>query len=62
LAEFRAAVERGDREYLPIWAGESVDLITELTSASALVARIAERAEHAISTTGNTVRGLGVRH
>jgi nitronate monooxygenase len=62
LAEFRAAVERGDREYLPIWAGESVDLITELASASALVARIAEQAEHAITATGNTVRGRGVRH
>jgi nitronate monooxygenase len=62
LAEFRAAAERGDREYLPIWAGEAVDLITELDSATALVARIAEQAERAITATGNTVRGRGVRH
>ncbi|PXX05772.1 NAD(P)H-dependent flavin oxidoreductase [Mycolicibacterium moriokaense] len=62
LAEFRAAAERGDREYLPIWAGEAVDLITELDSATALVARIAEQAERAITATGNAVRGRGVRH
>jgi nitronate monooxygenase len=62
LAEFRAAAERGDREYLPIWAGEAVDLINEMDSASALVARIAEQAERAITATGNTVRAPRVRH
>jgi nitronate monooxygenase len=62
LAEFRTAVGRGDREYLPIWAGEAVDLITELDSASALVTRIAEQAERAITATGNTVRAPRVRH
>ncbi len=56
LAEFRTAVDRGDHEYLPIWAGEAVDLITELDSASVLVTRIAEQAERAITTAGNTVR------
>jgi nitronate monooxygenase len=61
LAEFRAAAERGDREYLPIWAGEAVDLITELDSASALVARIANQAERTITTTGNTVLAPCVR-
>jgi nitronate monooxygenase len=62
LAEFRAAAERGDSEYLPIWAGEAVDLITELDCASALVTRIAEQAERAITATGNTVRAPHVRH
>ena len=61
LAEFRTAADRGDREYLPIWAGEAVDLIRELDSASALVARIAEQAERAITATGNTVRAPRVR-
>ena len=56
------AAERGNREYLPIWAGEAVDLITELDSASALVARIAQDAEHTITATGNTVRAPRVRH
>ena len=55
LAEFRAAAERGDRDYLPIWAGEAVDLIKELDSASALVGRIAEQAERTITAAGNTV-------
>jgi nitronate monooxygenase len=62
LAEFRTAVDRGDRDYLPVWAGEAVDLINDMDSASALVARIAEQAESAITTAGNTVRAPGVRH
>jgi nitronate monooxygenase len=49
LAEFRTAVGRGDREYMPIWAGEAVDLIDELDSARALVARIARQAEATIT-------------
>jgi nitronate monooxygenase len=49
LAEFHAAAERGDRDYLPIWAGEAVDLVTELDSASELVARIAHQAETTIA-------------
>jgi nitronate monooxygenase len=62
LAEFRAAVDRGDRDYLPIWAGEAVDLITNLDSASTLVARIAEQAATTITAVGNTVAAPGVRH
>jgi nitronate monooxygenase len=62
LAEFRAAVERGDHDYLPIWAGEAVDLISDLDSASVLVALIAAQAENAITAAGNTVRAHGVRH
>jgi nitronate monooxygenase len=62
LAEFRAAADRGDRDYLPIWAGEAVDLITELDSASTLVARIADQAAATITAVGNTVQAPGVRH
>jgi nitronate monooxygenase len=49
-AEFRAGVARGDLDYLPIWAGEAVDLISELDTASALVGSIADEAARAIST------------
>jgi nitronate monooxygenase len=57
LAEYRAAADRGDRDYLPIWAGEAVDLVNELDSASGLVARIAQQAEDVITAAGNTVVG-----
>jgi nitronate monooxygenase len=49
---FRAAVERGDLDYVPIWAGEAVDMIIELDAASVLVTRIAETAERAIDAAG----------
>jgi nitronate monooxygenase len=48
-AEFRAGVARGDLDYVPIWAGEAVDLITELDTASAVVAKIADEAAKAIT-------------
>lgn len=51
-AAFRDGVDRGDLEYLPVWAGEAVDLITGHDSAAALVGRIAREAEHAIATAG----------
>ena len=57
LAEYRAAADRGDRDYLPIWAGEAVDLVNERDSASALVVRIAQQAEDVITATGNSVLG-----
>jgi nitronate monooxygenase len=47
-AEFRAGVDRADLDYLPIWAGEAVDLINELESATALVSRISAEATQAI--------------
>ena len=49
LAEYRAAADRGDRDYLPIWAGEAVDLINELDSAGEAVAQIAQHAERTIT-------------
>ena len=47
-AEFRAGVLRGDPDYVPVWAGEAVDLIAERDSAAALVRRIADDAARAI--------------
>lgn len=47
--EFAAGVDRGDVDYLPIWAGEAVDLITGSEPAAVLVARIADEAEHALN-------------
>ena len=51
-AAYRDGVDRGDIDYLPIWAGEALDLITGPDSACALVGRIADEAERAISTAG----------
>jgi nitronate monooxygenase len=48
-AEFRDGVARGDLDYVPIWAGEAVDLITELDTASVVVTRIADEAAQAIA-------------
>ncbi|GFG51771.1 2-nitropropane dioxygenase [Mycolicibacterium agri] len=51
-AEFRAAVGRGDPDYVPIWAGEALDMVTEHVSAATLVGRIAREAEQAIAAAG----------
>jgi nitronate monooxygenase len=51
-AAYRAGVDRGDLDYLPIWAGEALDLITEQEGAAALVGRIAREAEQAIAKAG----------
>jgi nitronate monooxygenase len=51
-AAYRAGVERGDLDHLPIWAGEAVDMITGAESATALVGSIARGAERAIATAG----------
>jgi nitronate monooxygenase len=40
----------GELDYMPVWAGEGVDMISELDSAAALVTRIAQGAERAIKT------------
>lgn len=55
-AEFRAGVARSDLGYMPIWAGEAVDLITELDTAAALVSRIADGAARAISAAHDRIR------
>ena len=43
---------RGDLDYLPIWAGEAVDMITAAEGAAELVGLIARGAEQALATAG----------
>ena len=50
LTSFRAGVARADMDYVPIWAGEAVDLITEVDTATALVSRISAEAIRALDT------------
>jgi nitronate monooxygenase len=51
-AAYREGVGRGDLDFLPVWAGEALDLISEQVSAAPLVGRIARQAEQAIATAG----------
>lgn len=46
---YREAAARDDLDVLPVWAGEGVGLVTELHSATELVATLAADAEHAIT-------------
>jgi nitronate monooxygenase len=46
---YAEAVARGDIPPLPIWAGESVDLINDLPSAADLVAGLARQTEEALA-------------
>jgi nitronate monooxygenase len=45
---YRDAAARGDLDFAPVWAGEGVDLITELRPAGELVTEIVSEAESAI--------------
>lgn len=47
-AEYAAGVQRGDPDYLPVWAGEAVDLIHDLDDAGPLVGRLVADAERAL--------------
>jgi len=49
---YRADVARGDVPPLPVWAGEAVDLITDLPPAADLVAALAAQAEDALARAG----------
>ncbi|MFG1706981.1 nitronate monooxygenase [Nonomuraea sp. M3C6] len=49
---YQDAVARGDLPPLPVWAGEAVDLITDLPSAAELVATLAAQAEDALARAG----------
>ena len=49
---YRDGVARGDLPPQPVWAGESVDLITDLPSAADLVAALAAQAEDALARAG----------
>ncbi len=51
-AAYRDGVDRGDLDYLPVWAGEAADLISEQDGAAPLVGRIARQAEHVIAAAG----------
>ncbi|MFI6735146.1 NAD(P)H-dependent flavin oxidoreductase [Nonomuraea sp. NPDC050451] len=52
--DYQDAVTRGDVPPLPVWAGEAVDLITDLPRAADLVAGLAAQAENALA---RAVRG-----
>jgi nitronate monooxygenase len=47
--EYRDDVARGAIPPLPVWAGEGIDLITDLPSAADLVATLATQTEHALA-------------
>ncbi|HEY2129010.1 MAG TPA: nitronate monooxygenase [Streptosporangiaceae bacterium] len=49
---YQDAVARGDLPPLPVWAGECVDLITDLPPAADLVAGLAGQAEDVLSRAG----------
>jgi nitronate monooxygenase len=49
---YRAAVARGDLSPLPVWAGEGIDLITDLPPAADLVGILAVQAEDALARAG----------
>lgn len=48
--EFADGVARGDMDFVPVWAGEAVDLFSAPEPAAGLVARIAAEAEDAITS------------
>lgn len=52
MAAFAEGAERGDLAVLPVWAGEALDLITELSSATDLVSALAGQAEEALARAG----------
>lgn len=49
---YRTGVAQGELPPLPVWAGEAVDLITDLPSAAGLVGALAAQAEHALARAG----------
>ena len=51
--EYRDAVQRRDYDYVPIWAGEAVELVNESADAAAVVVQIVAQAERAIDTVGS---------
>jgi nitronate monooxygenase len=54
-ASFREAAERGDLTVTPVWASESIDLITEVVPAAELVALLAAQAEDSLVRAGQAV-------
>jgi nitronate monooxygenase len=54
-AEYRAAAH-GDLSAIPVWAGEALDLITDLPPAADLVPQIAAEAEQCLLRTAHMIR------
>ena len=54
-ADYRTAAERGDSSVVPVWAGEAIDLITDLTPAADLVATIAAEAQRSLLQTQRNI-------
>lgn len=52
LSDYQADVARGDVPALPVWAGEAVDLVTDLQPAADLVAALAAQAGDALARAG----------
>ena len=46
-ASYLRAVDQGDLDAVPIWAGEAIDLVTELVPAADLVEQLAAATEAA---------------
>jgi nitronate monooxygenase len=51
LEDYRRDSAKGDMDAVAVWAGEAIDLITEVQSAADIVAAMVERAE-------DTLRGI----
>ena len=49
---YQAALARGDQAVVPVWAGEGIDLITDVASAADLVGLIARDAETVLARAG----------
>jgi nitronate monooxygenase len=47
-ADYRNAADRGDLSAIPVWVGEAIDLITDVTPAASLVATIVAEAREAL--------------
>jgi len=58
-ASFRVAANRGDLDVLPVWASESIDLITEALPAAELVSLLVSEAEQALMRAGRAVTPTG---
>ena len=54
--EFRTKVAELDMDYVPIWAGEALDLIDDLELAAPLVQKIAHDAERALTRANAYIR------
>jgi nitronate monooxygenase len=50
--EYRAAAERDDIDYVPVWAGEALDLITDVRPAADILADLVTGAERALASAG----------